>query len=123
MYSRSEPERKEEREKEKERRRERERERKKERKKRRSVQTVDILEKPQGQCTELLLDDGTRMRDRRNSTQSCGSGILAVGGLDDLIRRVATFGMVLMKARLALSVLLFYCRRRSYPRLSLASST
>ncbi|KAM5550724.1 hypothetical protein ABKV19_027186 [Rosa sericea] len=55
--------------------------------------------------------------------QSCGSGILADGGLDDLIRRVATFGMVLMKARLASGVLLFYCRRCCYPRLSLASST
>ncbi|PRQ39594.1 putative phosphoenolpyruvate carboxylase [Rosa chinensis] len=42
--------------------------------------------------------------------QSCGSGILADGGLDGLIRRVATFGMVLMKARLASGVLLFYCR-------------
>ncbi|EYU22615.1 hypothetical protein MIMGU_mgv1a000787mg [Erythranthe guttata] len=32
-----------------------------------------------------------------NSLQSCGSGILADGRLADLIRRVATFGMVLMK--------------------------
>ncbi|KAM5551842.1 hypothetical protein ABKV19_026613 [Rosa sericea] len=55
--------------------------------------------------------------------QSCGSGILADGRLADLIRRVATFGMVLMKARLASDVLLFYCRRSCYPRLSLASST
>lgn len=31
------------------------------------------------------------------SLQSCGSGILADGRLADLIRRVATFGMVLMK--------------------------
>ena len=29
--------------------------------------------------------------------QSCGSGILADGRLADLIRRVATFGMILMK--------------------------
>jgi phosphoenolpyruvate carboxylase len=29
--------------------------------------------------------------------QSCGSSILADGRLADLIRRVATFGMVLMK--------------------------
>jgi phosphoenolpyruvate carboxylase len=29
--------------------------------------------------------------------QSCGSGVLADGRLADLIRRVATFGMVLMK--------------------------
>lgn len=29
--------------------------------------------------------------------QSCGSGVLADGRLSDLIRRVATFGMVLMK--------------------------
>ncbi|PRQ29657.1 putative phosphoenolpyruvate carboxylase [Rosa chinensis] len=55
--------------------------------------------------------------------QSCGSGILADGRLADLIRRVATFGMVLMKARLAPDVLLFYYRRSCYPRLSLASST
>ncbi|CAA2974554.1 phosphoenolpyruvate carboxylase 4 [Olea europaea subsp. europaea] len=32
-----------------------------------------------------------------DSLQSCGSGILADGRLADLIRRVATFGMVLMK--------------------------
>ncbi|KAL3831107.1 hypothetical protein ACJIZ3_019909 [Penstemon smallii] len=32
-----------------------------------------------------------------NSVQSCGSGILADGRLADLIRRVSTFGMVLMK--------------------------
>ncbi|KAL2546335.1 Phosphoenolpyruvate carboxylase 4 [Forsythia ovata] len=32
-----------------------------------------------------------------DSLQSCGSGILADGRLGDLIRRVATFGMVLMK--------------------------
>ncbi|XP_019054247.1 PREDICTED: phosphoenolpyruvate carboxylase 4-like [Nelumbo nucifera] len=32
-----------------------------------------------------------------NSLQSCGSGILADGRLADLIRRVSTFGMVLMK--------------------------
>ncbi|CAH9147516.1 unnamed protein product [Cuscuta epithymum] len=31
------------------------------------------------------------------SLQSCGSGVLAEGRLADLIRRVATFGMVLMK--------------------------
>ncbi|TQD77983.1 hypothetical protein C1H46_036435 [Malus baccata] len=31
------------------------------------------------------------------SLQSCGSGVLADGRLTDLIRRVATFGMVLMK--------------------------
>ncbi|PNX79274.1 phosphoenolpyruvate carboxylase 4-like protein, partial [Trifolium pratense] len=31
------------------------------------------------------------------SLQSCGSGVLADGRLADLIRRVATFGMVLMK--------------------------
>ncbi|KAJ7954033.1 Phosphoenolpyruvate carboxylase [Quillaja saponaria] len=31
------------------------------------------------------------------SMQSCGSGVLADGRLSDLIRRVATFGMVLMK--------------------------
>jgi len=29
--------------------------------------------------------------------QSCGAGVLADGRLADLIRRVATFGMVLMK--------------------------
>lgn len=29
--------------------------------------------------------------------QSCGSGVLADGRLGDLIRRVVTFGMVLMK--------------------------
>lgn len=29
--------------------------------------------------------------------QSCGSGVLADGRLGDLIRRVATFGMILMK--------------------------
>lgn len=33
----------------------------------------------------------------QNLQQSCGSGILADGRLADLIRRVATFGMVLMK--------------------------
>ncbi|OIT00807.1 PREDICTED: phosphoenolpyruvate carboxylase 4 [Nicotiana attenuata] len=32
-----------------------------------------------------------------DSLQSCGSGVLADGRLADLIRRVATFGMVLMK--------------------------
>ena len=31
------------------------------------------------------------------SQQSCGSGALADGRLADLIRRVSTFGMVLMK--------------------------
>lgn len=32
-----------------------------------------------------------------NLQQSCGAGILADGRLADLIRRVSTFGMVLMK--------------------------
>lgn len=32
-----------------------------------------------------------------HSQQSCGSGAMADGRLADLIRRVATFGMVLMK--------------------------
>lgn len=32
-----------------------------------------------------------------DSLQSCGSGVLADGRLADLIRRVSTFGMVLMK--------------------------
>ena len=40
--------------------------------------------------------------------QSCGSGMLADGRLADLIRRVATFGMVLMKLDLR-QVWLMFC--------------
>ncbi|XP_010262445.1 PREDICTED: phosphoenolpyruvate carboxylase 4-like [Nelumbo nucifera] len=46
-------------------------------------QTTDQLLEPLLLCYESL--------------QSCGSGVLADGRLSDLIRRVATFGMVLMK--------------------------
>lgn len=40
--------------------------------------------------------------------QSCGSGVLADGRLADLIRRVATFGMVLMKLDLRQVWFIFY---------------
>ena len=44
--------------------------------------------------------------------QSCGSGVLADGRLADLIRRVATFGMVLMKLDLRqvwFKLYVYYC--------------
>lgn len=41
-------------------------------------------------CPQLLFNSACLQ-------QSCGSGVLADGRLADLIRRVATFGMVLMK--------------------------
>lgn len=47
--------------------------------------------------------------------QSCGSVVLADGRLVDLIRRVATFGMVLMKLdlRQVCRILVKYCFVRS----------
>ncbi|XP_042513425.1 phosphoenolpyruvate carboxylase 4-like [Macadamia integrifolia] len=50
---------------------------------------LDYYETPEQLLEPLLLC--------YESLQSCGSGILADGRLADLIRRVATFGMILMK--------------------------
>ena len=59
-----------------------------------TLDTIGDVKENNGETTDELLEPLLLCCE---SLHSCRSGILADGQLDDLIRRVATFGMVLMK--------------------------
>ena len=59
-----------------------------------TLDTIGDVMENNGETTDVLLEP---LLPWCESLQSCGSDILADGWLDDLIRRVATFGMVLME--------------------------